>query len=423
MEEVIKIIKQLQNTSGTNDKIQILKDNKDNQLLKDVLYYTYNPFMKYGMSEKTINPINNDYPKEIDIFHLLHFLAITNINDKSRHNVNLFLGNTKIEGEQDLYIMMILKDLRCNISTKLINKAIPKLIPEFKIQQAYPIDKYRSKLKGWFALETKENGINGSVLNNQMISRQGKVMEGFDHIINQLNQLGLDNYYFNGELVRKNVNPTVSNGENFRLTTSIVNSDDIDKSNIDFILFDAIPIEEFYEGQSKLKYKDRLNLLKQIKQKSVELGLNNLDIPHIYYEGEDQSVIDKYLDMANKNDEEGLMYIKDCIWKNKRHSGILKVKSFKSADCEIVGYEEGTGRLEGMLGSFIINYKNNKVKVGSGYSDEQRNDFWKHKDEYIGRILEVKFKEETMDKKTKLISLQFPTFVCIREEGKKISYN
>ena len=265
MEEVIKIIKQLQNTSGTNDKIQILKDNKDNQLLKDVLYYTYNPFMKYGMSEKTINPINNDYPKEIDIFQLLHFLAITNINDKSRHNVNLFLGNTKIEGEQDLYIMMILKDLRCNISTKLINKAIPKLIPEFKIQQAYPIDKYRSKLKGWFALETKENGINGSVLNNQMISRQGKVMEGFSHIINQLNQLGLDNYYFNGELVRKNVNPTVSNGENFRLTTSIVSSADIDKSNIDFIVFDAIPIEEFYEGQSKLKYKDRLNLLKQIK--------------------------------------------------------------------------------------------------------------------------------------------------------------
>ena len=68
-------------------------------------------------------------------------------------------------------------------------------------------------------------------------------------------------------------------------------------------------------------------------------------------------------------------------------------------------------------------HKNNKVKVGSGYSDEQRNDFWKHKDEYIGRILEVKFKEETMDKKTKLISMQFPTFVCIREEGKKVSYN
>lgn len=428
MEEVIKIIEQLQNTSGTNDKIQILKDNKDNETFKKVLEYTYNNNKQYGFSENKLRELLNNFDtnclNEItwnNGFDMLDILSKNNINDSLRTNVITFLS-IKDKDEQELWIRILTKDLRCNISTKLINKAIPKLIPEFKIQQAYPIDKYRSKLKGWFALETKENGINGSVLNNQMISRQGKVMEGFDHIINQLNQLGLDNYYFNGELVRKNVNPTVSNGENFRLTTSIVNSDDIDKSNIDFILFDAIPIEEFYEGQSKLKYKDRLNLLKQIKQKSVELGLNNLDIPHIYYEGEDQSVIDKYLDIADKNDEEGLMYIKDCIWKNKRHSGILKVKSFKSADCEIVGYEEGTGRLEGKLGSFIIQYKDNKVNVGSGYTDVQREELWNNRDKYVGRILEVKFKEETKDRKTGLISLQFPTFVCIREEGKEVSY-
>ena len=36
MKEVIKIIEQLQNTSGTNDKIQILKDNKDNETFKKV---------------------------------------------------------------------------------------------------------------------------------------------------------------------------------------------------------------------------------------------------------------------------------------------------------------------------------------------------------------------------------------------------
>lgn len=429
MKEIVKIIKQLQNTSGTNDKIQILKDNKNNELFKSILEYTYNNNKQYGFSENKLRELLNNFNENNSYkitwtngFDMLNELSKNNINDSLRTNVITFL-HSKNEEERELWIRVLIKDLRCNVSTKLINKAIPKLIPEFKIQQAYPIDKYRSKLNGWFALETKVNGINGSVINNQMISRQGKIMKGFNHIISQLNKLGLDNYYFNGELVRNNVNPIVSNGDNFRLTTSIVNSDDIDKSNINFILFDAIPIEEFYDGQSKLKYKDRINLLKQIKQKSIELGLKNLDIPHIYYEGENQSVIDKYLDIANKNDEEGLMYIKNCVWKNKRHSGILKVKSFKSADCKIIGYEEGTGRLEGTLGSFIIDYKNNKVKVGSGYTDEQRNEFWKHKNEYVGRILEVKFKEETMDKKTKLISLQFPTFVCIRENGKEVSYN
>ena len=117
------------------------------------------------------------------------------------------------------------------------------------------------------------------------------------------------------------------------------------------------------------------------------------------------------------------MYIKNCSWKNKRHSGILKVKKFLNADCKIIGYEEGTGAFEGKLGSFIIDYKGNKVGVGSGYTEEERIEFWNNRDEYIGRILQVKFKEETKDKKTGLISIQFPIYQCIREVGKEVSYN
>ena len=71
----------------------------------------------------------------------------------------------------------------------------------------------------------------------------------------------------------------------------------------------------------------------------------------------------------------------------------------------------------------MIDYKGNNVNVGSGYSDIQREEFWSNKDNYIGRILEVKYKEESKDKTTGLLSLQFPTFVCIREEGKEVSYN
>ena len=126
---------------------------------------------------------------------------------------------------------------------------------------------------------------------------------------------------------------------------------------------------------------------------------------------------------VTKEDKEGLMYIKNNQWKNKRHSGILKVKKFMNADCEIIGYEEGTGRLEGKLGAFVIDYKGNKVNVGSGYTDDERIEFWQHRDYYIGRILQVKFKEESKDKKTGLVSIQFPIYQCIREIGKEVSYN
>ena len=93
MEEIIKIINQLREESSTNGKLKILKDNKDNELLKKVLYYTYNPFMKYGMSEKTIKPIVNITEFPTNIFKLLDILSSSNINDNLRNEVNMLLGN------------------------------------------------------------------------------------------------------------------------------------------------------------------------------------------------------------------------------------------------------------------------------------------------------------------------------------------
>ena len=42
MKQVLKIINQLENTSSTKEKQKILTDNKDNVLLKKILFYTYN---------------------------------------------------------------------------------------------------------------------------------------------------------------------------------------------------------------------------------------------------------------------------------------------------------------------------------------------------------------------------------------------
>ncbi|OSA89113.1 UNVERIFIED_ORG: hypothetical protein B2H93_16790 [Clostridium botulinum] len=426
MNEVTNIINLIRNTSGTNDKVSILKSNKDNEILCKVLNYTYDTNKQYGFSEKKLRellkPKNDIHMNTWDNgFDMLDILVSSNINDSLRSNVVTFLS-TKSKEEQEIWINILTKDLRCNISSKIINKAMPKLIPEFNTQQAYPLSKHPLKPNTWFVLEEKLNGINCSNINNDMISRQGKKLSNLKHIVDELHQLSFKGYYFNGELVRTNVD-NLSNGENFRETTSIVNSDLEDKTNINFIVFDLVPLSEFYEGKSKLKYKKRLKLLKQLKQEAEDKGLIHLDIPKVYYEGNDITVIDKYLDIATKEDKEGLMCIKDCQWKNKRHSGILKIKKFLNADCKIVGYEEGTGKYVNMLGSFIIDYKNNRVNVGSGYSDEQRKEMWKNRESYIGRILQVKFKEETQNKKTKLISLQFPTFECIRELGKEVSYN
>jgi len=357
MEEVIKIINRLESTSGTNDKVSIIQQNKDNEDFTKILYYTYNDSLQFGFSENKLRHLLHEFTINNDKtwsngFDMLNKLSESNINDILRNKVLIFLSIKSAE-EEELWIKVLTKDLRCNISGKTINKAIKGLIPEFNIQQAYPIHKYPLKKGTWFILEEKLNGINCSDVNGIMLSRQGKEISNLKHILEQLNQTSFKGYYFNGELVRKNVD-NISNGENFRLTTSIVNSDAEDKTMIDFIVFDLLPIDEFFIGKSKLKYKERLKQLRQLKAEALEKGLINLDIPKVYYEGSDIEVIDKYLDIADSEDKEGLMAIKDCEWKNKRHNGILKVKTFKEGDFRIIGFNEGKGKNKGTLGSIIV---------------------------------------------------------------------
>jgi DNA ligase 1 len=428
MKQVIEIINKLENTSGTNDKIQILKDNKDNELLKKVLYYTYADNLQYGFSEKKLRELllGNITPcKTIwdNGFDMLDKLASSNINDSLRDLVFTFLS-TKSEEEQELYIRILTKDLRCNISAKSINKAIPKLIPTWEIQQGMGISKVKLKKDEWIALSLKLNGIRSTRFKGEFKSRQNKVQEGLNHIQNELNQIEwLSEFVIDGEMVRNNKDNTPDN-ENFRLTTSIMNSKSADKSEIIYTIFDLIPTEEFIKGESSLGFKDRLtNYLDRLKEDIIRLGLKSITVAPTYYTGTDHDKIEELLTEIDGQGYEGLMCLRDAYYKCKRHNGILKCKVFNTADCKIIGYEEGDGRLKGTLGSFVIDYKGNSVNVGSGYSDIQREEFWNNRDNYIGRILEVKYKEESKDKTTGLTSLQFPTFVCIREEGKEVSYN
>ena len=91
-------------------------------------------------------------------------------------------------------------------------------------------------------------------------------------------------------------------------------------------------------------------------------------------------------------------------------------------DLPIIGCNEGTGRLAGTLGALVLNFKGNEVKVGSGFSDEQRAKFWRNRDNLIGVLCEVKYKDVSNDKSTGVESLQFPVFVTLRTDKTEVSF-
>lgn len=422
MNKVVQIIKELENISGTNDKIAFISSNKDNEVFKRVLKYTYDNNLNYGFSEAKLRELLETTQKtELtettwgSVFDMLDILATSNINDALRHNVVSFLNSKPIE-VRELIIKILTKDLRCNISSKTINKAIPKLITEWEIQQGHPLEKVKLKKDEWIALSLKLNGIRSTLFKGEFRSRQNKVMTGFEHIKSDIAKLEeFSDYVFDGELIRRNTD-NISDNENFRLTTSIVNSDASEKPDIQLVIFDMIPTNEFIMGQSYKTFKDRIKELIRVKELIEELNLTNIDVAPLYYMGTDHSNIDKHLDIVDAAGLEGLMLLRDMPYKCKRHNGVVKCKKFKECDLRVVGYEEGTGKNKGVLGSLIVEYKGNTVGVGSGYTDSQRLEFWNNKEDMIGKIIAVKYKEETKDKKTKLPSLQFPTFITVKTD-------
>lgn len=428
LNNVIKIFKQIQSTTSTNEKINIIKKNSDNELFKKCLVFLLDPTIITGISSKKIKKQVEPSSELAPYYLCVHstFEDVMNYLKKNYtgtdidiYEIQSFLISKK--EDREFYEQMITKSLRIGCDYKTVNKAIPGLIKVYQTQQAYPLSNKNSpKLGEWFSLSEKINGTNCGIIGGQCISRQGKPFSNMNHIIEEINQLGLNNMYVNGELVRNNFD-NIPDDENFQKSISIINSDIADKTDIHFIFYEVLTLEEFHKGKSKIKYKNRLKEYFELENKIKELGLKYIHFINHFYSGTDKSEIQKWLDYANSHNMEGLMLNKDTYWENKRNNGILKVKSFKTCDIRCVGVEEGEGKYTGTLGKIVCNYKGYELRVGSGFTDEQRKNLWTHAEVVIDKIVTIQYKAETKNKDGG-ISVQFPTFKGVRTDKNEESY-
>lgn len=434
MKEVIEIFKQIQETSSTNDKKAIIAANKDNELFKKCLRFLLDTNITTGIADSKLRKVNENTlaqyatAKFNSFDELLEYLEVNNTGrDEDIANVKGFIYNPERyipDDEFFFYVQMITKKYRLGADKKVVNSCIPGLIPSWDIQQAYPLSEKNEPKDGeWFALSQKINGNNCSYYKGKLISRQGKEFTGLQHIINDIEKLPKhENFFFNGELVRKNID-NLSDDENFQIGTGIINSDNEDKSCIMFKIYEVLPNEEFEKGESKLTYKNRrYEMLNPLSIAICRAGLENIEVLPLVYEGTDKSKIPELLSKADSDGWEGLMLNKDTKWKNKRNNGILKVKSFKHADVLCTDVVEGDGKYKGTLGLIKCDYKGYELGVGSGFTDEQRHYYWNHRDEIIGKIVQIKYKGETKNKQSGL-SVQFPIFQCVRNDKTEPSYN
>lgn len=428
MLEVIELFNQIQNTSSLNDKKAIIATNKDNELFKKCLVFLLDGNVTTGIAEKKYDSItvtssdwvHGDTNKEF--MELLDYIKEHNTGrDEDILNIKSWCCYMN-DDFCDFVRGMITKSIKLGADAKLINKVIPSLIPTFDVMLGTSVEKVKLNGNEWISISRKLNGTRCAYVGNKCMTRQGKEYKGLDHIIADLQKLVGTDTFVDGELTYKN-KEGLTDSEAFQKGTGIAMSKDNDKSELKLVVFDIFSLSEFWSGKSKESYATRKKNLLELQKKIDELGLENVEIVQMCYEGTDHSEIWKWLDYAEENDWEGVILNLNTPYECKRTKNLIKVKKFYTYDLEVVGAEEGTGRNKGTLGALVVKYKNNTVNVGSGFTDEERHEYWCNQEDIIGRVIEVKFKEITTDKKTGLESLQFPVYICCREMGKEPSYN
>lgn len=431
LESLLNICNEIKNTSATLDKQKILSREKDNKDFTEMLKFVYDKNTVTGIDKKKLNKdIDSDeieYDTVDEFSELYDYLKENNTGKDCDICTCLdFINNWCINEEQENFVKsLITKDLVIGINTKIINKVYgDSFIKEWQVQQAYLIDDHPLKPNEWFAISRKANGTRCTFYKGKLLSRQNKEFKGMNHIKKAISDLGLDSFFIDGELIRKNID-NISENENLRIGTGIINTDsDENKTDIQYIIFDIFPLDHFIdEDHSQEKYSVRLQYLnyldEYLKEKMPE-PFPTLSVIERFYHGYNQSKIKYYLNQMDSEGKEGCMINKDVQYQCKRHAGILKVKTFHTVDLKIVGYKEHKNR--NRLGSFIVDYKGNNLSV-PGYTYEESVDFWNKRDKMLGKIIEVKYKDISTNKDTGLESLQFPVFVMVREDKDTESYN
>jgi DNA ligase-1 len=273
-----------------------------------------------------------------------------------------------------------------------------------------------AKLEGkHFAITTKLDGFRLIAMKDEhgnisFYSRVGQRVDGLVEIEEEMKDAFPAGLVLDGELTISNYFEMESK-EAYKAASKIIRlKGDTPKRGLTYRVFDGMHIDEWRTQNCTHTYDERRNLLEGLFGYAAA-PISHIELLPILYRGADISKVQEFLDDVVSKGGEGVMInVTNSLYRFSRTWDLMKVKKFNSLDLEVVDIEEGSGRLVGTLGAIHVRYKGgNIVKVGSGFSDEERKLYWSQPELIMNKVVEVKFFEETTNA-DKTLSLRFPTW-------------
>lgn len=419
--------------------------------------------------------VEYDYDKDLEMMYsLLDQMKAGELKGKA---CNETLSDFMITCSPQVVVLfgyVLKRDIRAKVGARMLNEVYDKLIhiaPYMRCEKEAMLEK---RIKFPCFGQTKEDGLFQNAANypEQLLftTRSGQevpmfeefnlihklfepnfvlhgellVKDGFDSIMPRKQGNGRINSYCQQETTIKTLQLKIQNAKSEKSKASaqkkldeFYKEIDYTSKNIIYSVWDIVDLNEWENLYSDEPYIKRFEKLKKIVQIFNQHTTGNCEMRIV--ETEVLNSIDEVMVFHNDKISRGL---EGCVAKNfdlpwehdQTTKGMIKLKDFNECDLIIVGFNYGKPNtsIEKGVGSIICESSDGLLNVSiSGLSMSQRgfervdpNDSSKgirlkdgfDPNDYIGKIVAVKYSEVSNNKKNDNYSLYIPSVLEIRED-------
>lgn len=424
----LECFEKLRETTKSKEKLKILESYKDDETLAKVLHAAYSG-EKYFISPDQVDEFMQEetmFPVYDDMFQLLYDLKTRNItgNNAQRLATEFCAFNQILK---PIFLGILKHDLDIGIAKGTIKKVFPNMFSEFSVALSDVFNDKTEKLvdftTGEWCSSRKLDGVRCVCIKKDndvhFYSRSGKEFFTLDVLKDSVMKIPGE-FVLDGECCIVDIN----GDEDFISIVSEIKRKNWTIQNPCYKVFDCLTIEEFFTNSSSVKLLDRLN---RVEFKEIQQRL----YPHL--EAVEQRILtskeqfDEHFNESLEKGWEGLMLRKNVGYEGKRSKNMLKVKKFQDMEAVIIDcanddikfIENGKQETYNVLSNITIEYKGNRVDIGSGLTKAQR--FWyrdRH-DELIGKTVTIKYFQESKNADGGY-SLRFPIVKYIYDEERDL---
>lgn len=394
MKSIYDTLMLIKRTSGFEAKKKIMLANPQ---IKMCIVYAMDPFRTFGinipkswMTYTRVTSSTGEFTKETKT--LLDRLANRELTgNKAKVILKSYLDSLNTESAL-LLKLIVNKELKIGMGPKSINKVWPDLIPIHEVALCVAYTEADVKLP--VLASYKVDGMRGTYRNSvdTIVSRLGLPISACGSL-----SMHVDKYYRaesqepDGEVYIK--------GLTFEDNMSLLKRK-ADCPQSKFYIFDDMSYAQtHFEARYGVMSHDYFKYLDACKKDNVEPRVVLLTQELVTT----MERLNEMYEEARQLGFEGLVLADPkAVYPFGRTKARLKMKpgrlatDLREVDLEVTGVYEGQYKYEGMLGGIICSYNGKEVRVGTGFTDVQRAEFWQIPELIIGEVVNVLYMEETV---------------------------